>query len=130
MMPFLCEAVEKFMRRLMNMCVHKSVLHKAATGFYLNKIDLNDKANLLLPKDLKLPVATAHALSNQKINDTQKLSFKTDCLNALVALLQKLQERSPLKYVLARSFSCTGGPSSTSASPPMGISVRDTSGTP
>ena len=47
-MPFLCESVEKFVRRLMNMCVHKHVLDKAPTMYYLVKVDLNDKANLLM----------------------------------------------------------------------------------
>ena len=43
MLPFLSEAVEKIMRRLMNMFVKEEVLEEANTAYKLIKLDVSKK---------------------------------------------------------------------------------------
>ena len=72
----------------------------------LVKIDLEDKVDVLLPdRAIKLPTATSSALRHLEATETEKLIFKKDCKTAVIAILQKLLERSPIKYKMCRAAS-------------------------
>jgi hypothetical protein len=45
-------------------------------------------------------------LSANKISDLQAFEFREECRKFLQKLLEKIFERSPLKYAVARNFSC------------------------
>ena len=67
------------------------------------------EVNVLLPDQaVKLPTATSSSLPHCSlrhldVTDTEKLLFKNDCITAVIAILQKLLERSPIKYRQCRA---------------------------
>ena len=44
------------------------------------------------------------ALREKKVSQLQALEFRSECLAMLVAIVTKIQERSPLKYNFARKL--------------------------
>ena len=63
------------------------------------------KTNHLPPESVKLPTATKTLLSSHQASLTKKLQFEGECAAIVKGIVQKLQERSPLKYFFVRSLS-------------------------
>ena len=79
------------------------VIEKANTPYKLIKLDLT-KADACLPLELiKLGRATNDNLKSLHVSKEVKLKPRKDSLRFLKALVQKLQERSPLKYSFIRN---------------------------
>ena len=55
---------------------------------------------------IELPTATKNLLKSKVLQEDKKCQFKKECLVMLVAIVKKLQERSPLQYLVVRSASC------------------------
>ena len=103
MVPFIEKALVDIFQSLMKMIVKPDVLAKADTGLKLAKLDLSKAENLIATELIKLPTATKSLLSTSNLpNDHRKRDFKRSCKDMLVKMISKLQERSPLKYGIAR----------------------------
>ena len=66
----------------------------------LNCPRLYIEVNVLFPDQaVKLPTATSSSLRHYSLRtDTQKLLFKNGCITNVIAILEKLLEKSPIKY--------------------------------
>lgn len=106
MVPFLEEALVDVLHTLMKIVVKPEVLDGAETSFKLTKLDLTKPENLLPCELVKLPTATKNLLRSNELSHEKKRQFKKDCKVMVVALLKKVQDRCPLKYVVARCSSC------------------------
>ena len=102
MIPFMSDAVEKIMRRLMKMFLLTSVVENASTPYKLIKIDVDLATNRLPVDQMKLPTATNALLKSSDIIYEQKSKLRKECRTLLSRLVAKLQERSPLQYVIVR----------------------------
>lgn len=74
----------------------------------IRKIDLSDDKNLLTTKNVNLGYACRSALAKlkqEKIKELEILQFRNDCRKALKITCEKLLERSPLNYKLAKGIS-------------------------
>ena len=102
MFPFLEDALSDAMRMLMQMIVSSYVLEGVpeGTSYELIKLDLSVAENLLHYELLKLPTATKSLLKTKAIPVDKKISFMNNCKQILVNLLEKLQERCPLNYLI------------------------------
>ena len=60
------------------------------------KVDLD--TNLVSIKKVVVGVSAQSLLSKSKASDLQMMSFRTSCRKFLVAAIEKVLERSPLKY--------------------------------
>ena len=69
-------------------------------------LDLKDSDILLTAKKVNIGPACKSELKNLKEKEKDVLVFRQDCRDFLVAMLQKLNERSPLKYPCVRAISC------------------------
>ena len=103
MIPFLPIVLSDLIRKLMSYFVIGDVLDKTATPHTLIKLNVSlEGGNCKKINNLKLPSATKSLL--RKLNP--KAEFKTKFLKEgksfSIGTVQKLQERSPLKYSLAR----------------------------
>ena len=107
MVPFLEDALSGVMRTLMKMVVKTDVLDGVleGTSYKLIKLDLSVAENLIHYELLKLPTATKSLLKTKAIPFDKKRSFMKDCKQVLVTLLEKLQERCPLNYLICRNAS-------------------------
>ena len=106
MLAFLAANLESMFRTLMKMFVRREVLDEAVTGYKLVKIDLTNSSNIAPSELINLPTATKNLLKSNILSEDKKRQFKKDCITILVAIVSKLQERSPLKYLVVRCASC------------------------
>lgn len=104
MLPFVADSLEEQMRNLMKIVIKPSVVEEAKTPFLLMKVDL-DKADNRLVTSLNIGTALKQMLNAVKPKQEEKKKFLSECSLAVVSLLKKLQERSPLNYALCRNAS-------------------------
>ena len=83
----------------MRMILRSTSVAEANTAYELVLLNLNDKENQLPHELIKLPTATKSLLLSTVASNTSKL-FKTDCGNITKSPKLKLQERSPIKYIV------------------------------
>ena len=106
MLPFLAANLESMFKTLMKMFVRREILDGVVTGYKLVKIDLTNSSNIVPSELINLPTATKNLLKSNILSEDKKRQFKKDCITILVAIVSKLQERSPLKYLVVRCASC------------------------
>ena len=103
MVPFLPIVLSDLIRKLMSYFVIGDVLDKAATPHSLIKLNVSlEGGNCKNINNLKLPTATKSLLRKLNPKAEFKTKFLKECKSFLIGTVQKLQERSPLKYSLAR----------------------------
>ena len=102
MVPFLEETLVDLITPFMKMVVKNDVLDEANTSLKLIKIDLTKAENLLPCELIKLPTATKDLLKSSVLKNDKKRLFKNDCKAMIIAMLQKNQDKCPLKYAVAR----------------------------
>jgi hypothetical protein len=106
MLPFLNDTLEGMLRKLLSVFIRKEVLDSASTSYKLIKLDVEKKENHLPADTIKLGTAVKSLLRSNNISEGSKHQFKKDCVQLLVQLTKKLQERSPLKYMVVRNSTC------------------------
>ena len=89
-------------RRVMKMFIKEDVLNEAVTAFRLIKIKVSETSNQLVIDDVKLTTATGALLKSFSVDKAAKENFRRDCVTFLLKMVQKLQEKSPLKYQIVR----------------------------
>ena len=98
MVPFLRKNLERLIKSLLQKFVPETVIDKYDKPEKLSTLDLRNPENLLKIKNLNLDVGTEKEIRVSKASETEKVQFKKDCRNFLVALVEKLVERCPLNY--------------------------------
>ena len=83
----------------------EEVLDEASTALSVTKIDIAKSSNQLEAEQVKLGTALKQSLSLMESRPEQKRAFKRECKQVIIVLIQKLQERCPLKYSIARNTS-------------------------
>ena len=106
MLPFLCNDIDIVLRQLLKIFMRRDVIENAVTLYKLIKLDVSNKELWLPFHQIHLGTATKTALNKSGATDSVKLKFKEDCVLLLVKMIAKIQERSPLKYSIARNSSC------------------------
>ena len=106
MMPFLCGSLETMIRHLMKMFIKGNVLNEAVTAFCLIKINVSETSNQLAIGDVKLTIATEVLLKSCSVDKAAKENFRRDCVTFLLRVVQKLKEKSPLKYQIVLCLNC------------------------
>lgn len=102
--PFLYEDLHDLIRKLMMRFVDPDKLKSALSAKQLFDIDLNQSENLLHSKKVDVGFATRKFLVEAKVGDKES-TFRLECRKLLIAIIEKLKERSPLKYLLVRGIS-------------------------
>lgn len=103
MVPFLYEDLGLLLKNLYGIILKSDVVEEADTPAKLMKVDI--EANLCSTKSINLGVATSAALKKSSMSDLQQLRFRQDCKVFVKGTVDKIIERSPLKYPLTRAAS-------------------------
>lgn len=110
LLPFVTSELQSLLETLMGKFVKRVELEKANTAFRLVKLDVSQLAVHVAPKDTDIGFAAKgfvdKAVKDKKISDLQVFEFKKECIAMLETTVSKIQERSPLKYSLARKLVC------------------------
>jgi len=86
--PYLYNDLTMLLVDLMNIFVKKEILEKE---IYVNRVGLNNNANRILSKNLKLGFAVKVELRKMKeIKESEIESFKDDCITVLKLICQKI----------------------------------------
>ena len=99
MVPFLSEEMSGILRWLMSFFIQKDVLKKANSAYQLSKLKVTSD-NWRLKTDIKLTTSGAEALKKVPLNLQQGL--KDSWVRMLKAMIEKIQERSPISHKLVR----------------------------
>ena len=97
LVPFLEHRLVDVLHTLMKMVVKPDLLDQANSSLKLSKLDLSSSENLLCEL-MKLPTATKSSLRSADLPNEKKRSFLKNAKQMIVVLVQKVQERCPLKY--------------------------------
>ena len=100
MVPFLSKEVAAILRWAMRFFIQKAVLVKADTPFKLCKLDIHNEDNMSLKTNIKLTTSAIECL--KEVPPGLHHGLKKSWVAFLTALIDKIQERSPLKYKLVR----------------------------
>lgn len=116
--PFLHEELQQLIRGFMEMFVKKDALNQAS----VQSIDISKESNLLPAKEISLAYAVRDEIKKCRSDVSSKdiLVFRQNCRSALIAIVQKLLEKSPLKKKLTRAIACLD-PSAVAASPDVSL---------
>lgn len=105
MMPFISTDLYNLLHSLMGKFLKPEILEKeGSTLAGLVKIGLGTENQMPLEK-LKIGYVTRKELVKTTIIDRQRLEFRGDCRDFLVAVLKKLLQKSPATYPLVRHLS-------------------------
>ena len=106
MVPFLSDSLEELLHSLMKeVIVKEEVLKEASTAWSVTTIDIAKSSNQLEAEQVKLGTALKQSLSLMESRPEQKRASKRECKQVIIVLIQKLQERCPLKYSIVRNSS-------------------------
>ena len=105
MVPFLSNSLEELVCSLMKVIVKEEVLEEASTALSVTNIDIAKSSNQLEAGQVKLGTALKQSLSLMESRPEQERTFKRECKQAIIVLIQKLQERCPLRYSIVRNSS-------------------------
>ena len=103
MMPFLCNQLEKVLRRLMLMFVIYEDVNKVKFAGDLALVRFNKTKHQLPAALVELPTATSSALCSIDADEALKVQFEAEWKQVLVAILEKFMERSPLSYKMCHA---------------------------
>ena len=101
MVPFLVDALQSILMTQMEIFIKSEVLDAAnCSENRLVKLDVSNIANQIPSDTIRLPTETKALLNSTAIDVNKKHQFKKECVAMLVAIVQKLQEKSPLKHLV------------------------------
>ena len=96
MVPFLSNSLEELVCSLMKVIVKEEVLEEVSTALSVTNIDIAKSSNQLEAGQVKLGTALKQSLSLMESRPEQERTFKRECKQVIIVLIQKLQERCPL----------------------------------
>ena len=101
MVPFLVDALQSILMTQMEIFIKSEVLDATnCSENRLVKLDVSNIANQIPSDTIRLPTETKALLNSTAIDVNKKHQFKKECVAMLVAIVQKLQEKSPLKHLV------------------------------
>ena len=106
MMSFLVDSLDTTIRKLIRIVVVKDIINEAKHPRDLIKLDLHNKDYILPDWSVKLPTATCSKLRLAKMKEMEKGKFRRECKEVVIVLLEKLMEKSPLRYKICCLLSC------------------------
>lgn len=101
--PFLYESIKNLLKSVLSRIVKQDVLHNTPS---ITDVDVCQVKNLKNTKEIDVGYAVRAALKKSKSSPIQVDNFFKSCRTALQKFVQKLFERSPIKYKLTRGISC------------------------
>ena len=110
MIPFLASDVEKLLRSIIGRFLKDSVTTSAKTFTQLVKIDVTSDDNSELSKAVDIGIITKREVDglrkNEQITQREQRQFQLDCKAFLTRTNEKLLEKCPLKFPMARFLRC------------------------
>ncbi|KAL2076341.1 hypothetical protein ACEWY4_028042 [Coilia grayii] len=110
-LPFLAKDLTELLLSLLRRFIKRELLQDQ-TPLQLIKLDISDEKNWVSLKRVDIGLGAESAIKafmgkpGTKIGEHSVLSLRNKCLQCLVQIIKKLQERSPLKFPIVRQIAC------------------------
>ena len=108
LLPFITSKLETFLQTSMGKFMKRAVLEGANSAYKIAKLNVLDSATHVAPSEVDIGFTAKTTLENvykeKKISQLQVLGFRKECEPMLATTVAKIQERSPLKYNVARKL--------------------------
>ncbi len=109
LLPFITTELQTMLETLMGRFVKRQELESADTPWKLCQIKVLETSTHVVPSEINVGFAAAaslrKALKDKKVSQLQGLEFRKECAIMLAFIVSKIQEKSPLQYLLARKLS-------------------------
>jgi hypothetical protein len=110
MIPFLGKDVGDLLRNVLRRFVKSDIVTEATTAFKLLKVDVCDVNKHKAQKSIDIGFIAEQELKkcidSKRVSARDVLQFRNECKNALICVVEKLQEKSPIVYSLVRNLDC------------------------
>ena len=108
LLPFVTSELHALLQTLMGKFVKREELEAADSPYKIAKLNVSHAASHVTPSEIDIGFAAKatvdKALREKRISQLQVLEFRKECEVMLQTTVSKMQERSPLKYNLARKL--------------------------
>ncbi|XP_063740389.1 uncharacterized protein LOC134883765 [Eleginops maclovinus] len=109
-LPFFANDLAELLKNLLRRFIKRELLTDV-TPQHLVRLDVTDKQSRVHPKavDIGIGAETAIKELQQRSKSSEELSilhFQNQCMECLSKMVQKIQERSPLKFPIVRQLTC------------------------
>ena len=106
-LPFVTSELHALLQTLMAKFVKRQELEAADSLYKIANLNVSHSARHVAPSDIDIGFATKATVDKalrEKVSQLQVLEFRKECEVMLQTTVPKIQERSPLKYNLARKL--------------------------
>ena len=108
LLPFVTSELHALLQTLMGKFVKREELEAADSPYKITKLNVSHAASHVTPSEIDIGFAAKalvdKALREKRISQLQVLEFRKECEVMLQTTVSKVQEKSPLKYNLARKL--------------------------
>ena len=108
LLPFVTSELHALLQTLMGKFVKREELEAADSPYKIAKLNVSHTASHVTPSEIDIGFAAKatvdKALRGKRISQLQVLEFRKECEVMLQTTVSKMQEKSPLKYNLARKL--------------------------
>ena len=108
LVPFITSELHAMLQTMMGKFVKRTELEAADSAYKIVKLNVLQATTHVAPSQIDIGFAAKaiidKALKEKKISQLQALEFRKECEVMLSTTVAKIQERSPLKYNLARKL--------------------------
>ncbi|KAJ8399437.1 hypothetical protein AAFF_G00411490 [Aldrovandia affinis] len=98
LMPFLGRDLAEFLKSLLRRFIKRELLQDATT-VQLTRLDITERKNWVRLQDVDIGLGAESILKSTK-GERTVLEFRTECVQGLSNMVLKVQEKSPLKYLV------------------------------
>ncbi|KAK0152285.1 hypothetical protein N1851_006335 [Merluccius polli] len=107
-LPFLGKDLKEFLMGLLRRFVKRELLQDRSSQQIIT-INVSDEKNWVPLRNVDIGLGADAAIKGKpgcKIGELSVLHFKKECLQCLVKVVSKLQDKSPLKFPMVRQIAC------------------------
>ena len=108
LLPFVTSELHALLQTLMGKFVKREELEAADSPYKIAKLNVSHAASHVTPSEIDIGFAAKatvdKALREKRISQLHGLEFRKECEVMLQTTVSKMQEKSPLKYNLARKL--------------------------
>nr|XP_033478456.1 uncharacterized protein LOC117254354 [Epinephelus lanceolatus] len=110
-MPFISKDLAVLMKSLLKRFIKAEIL-KDITTLQMVRLDTTDKKTRVHLKDVDIGLGAEAVLKelqsspSSSVGELSVLAFRRECMECLTNIVQKMQDKSPLKYNTVRQMAC------------------------
>nr|XP_020447106.1 uncharacterized protein LOC109955353 [Monopterus albus] len=108
-LPFISKDLVMLMKSLLKRFIKEEILNDI-TALQMVRLDTTNMKARKRPKNVDIGLGAEAVIkelqSSSRVGELSVLEFRKDCMDCLTNIIQKMQDKSPLKYTVVRQVAC------------------------